>query len=233
MKASRAAILALLGFTFLVGIPTPSTAVQATATDGEATVYVLGDFESRFDLAYKFTLHPDPVNTSWGTLGIMLIGVKSNASVEIGVSQGYPNPLALAAFTSVSFPGNKNRYRSFPKLCNSVCRVELRGDKERIQALVGHRVIGEWPRRALQMVKPYVQLNAEVSKPGDKILGRLLPLQTTANGRGLPFPMCAFTTKGIEARRVAAFIDFFGMHQPSARVTYFSLKDGTPRRRCD
>src|SRR5271163_41417 len=95
------AVLLLLGGSGSV----PSKAATALSTDGEATVYLMGDFTSDFDLRYRATLSASVSNRSWSTIGIMLLGrANPGRSVEIGLANGDPDGQTVVAFTSARYP---------------------------------------------------------------------------------------------------------------------------------
>jgi hypothetical protein len=208
--------------------------VTALSTDGEATVYLTGDFSGDFDVAYDVAFEPAPANRSWTTVSIALLGRTPGASMAVGLSRGYPTPATLAGFTLANAAQQRMRYLPFTVTCTTTCLLELRSQQGMVYALIdGHRV-GAWPRSAMPIAKPYLQINGEVSRIGDRILARLTPVHTLARGFALGAPTCAFTTQGIEP---AAFggrgaLRFSGARDPSGRVTYLALYNGAPIARC-
>jgi len=225
----------LVSLTLAVALGTAAVAkVTAVSTDGEGTVYLLGDFSGDFDVAYDVAFEPAPANRSWSTVSIALLGRTPGASMSVGLSRGYPTPASLAGFTMANGPQQLMRYLPFPVTCTTTCLLELRSQQGFVYALIdGHRV-GAWPRSAMPIAKPYVQLNAEVSRVGDHVAATLTPVHTLARGFALEAPVCAFTTQGVVP---AAFggrgaLRFSGARDPNGPVTYLALVNGAPIAAC-
>jgi hypothetical protein len=199
-------------FSALILLTLTMGAVTPVSTDGEATVYLKGDFTGAFDLTYRAALVPSPQNKSWTVLGIMLLGTKNpGPGVEIGLSNGDPSETIITAFTSFTDANGKNVWKTVPTSCNAGCVIELKGDAEKLEAIVAGKSIGSWARASLPLSEPYVQLNAEVDKSGDTIKASLVRIRTTAAGVDLPSPTCAFTTRGIEPSG-DRMLTFSGVH---------------------
>jgi hypothetical protein len=208
--------------------------VRTVSTDGEATVYLMGDYSGDFDLAYNVVFDPASSNHSWSTVTLMLLGpLQPSAWISVGLSRGYPKPASLQGFTASSRLGKPETYKNSSVRCSLACGIELRADKTTIYALVNGRTIEAWSRKVLTIIKPYVQLNGEVHAIGDRISARFYLVRAVADKKRLLSPTCAFTTQGVEARAIApAGIVFRGARRPDARVTYVSLKDGSTGASC-
>jgi hypothetical protein len=206
-------------------------AVQPVATDGEATVYLMGDFTGAFDVAYTAKLQPAPQNNSWSTLGIMLIGlVNPRTSIEIGVAyRSGTSP--IEAFTSVHDLTGEGAYKTVDASCADGCTIELLGDAADITALINGAIVGNWPRASLPMNSPYIQLNGEVHGPGDTISASLLATKTTAAGSGLSSPTCGFTTRGIVPKDSKGTLLLSGATNEEAE-SYLNLRTGAVVTRC-
>ena len=230
----RLATVAALVSTILFSAVLPGTAkVKATSTDGEATIYLSGDFAEAFDVAYAITLRPSPANHAWTGVSLLLVGTKwPGSSLSIGVSRGYPHPGTLAVFTTSSHPGSKDEYRSAPVQCEPYCVLELRADSQSVYAILGRRTVRKWLRSSFPMFHPYIQINGEVSAVGDEIRASLRQRRSTLNGKALPQPICAFSTQGVEPRVVPGGFEIVGSRAVSARVTYISLLDGKAKDSC-
>jgi hypothetical protein len=203
------------------------------STDGEGTVYLTNDFAGDFDLLYDATLAPAPSNHSWSLVGVMLKAQTTPAWMEIGLSRGDPDAATLTAFTAASTSTGKRSWNPVKAECAPSCEIELRGDKTTVDGFVNGRQVEEWSRVAFQMVKPYVQLNAEVNAVGDIISARLTLRHGTVSGAPLQPPTCAFTTQGVEAKLLSpTVLTFSGQLRTDARVTYVSLVDGTSEDHC-
>lgn len=201
--------------------------VRTVSSDGEATVYLMGDYSGDFDLAYNVTFDPEPSNHSWSTVTLMLIGpLQPSAWISVGLSRGYPTRASFKVFTASGGPRKSGTYKNSSVRCALSCRIELRADKTTIYALVNGRKIETWARNAFTIIKPYVQLNGEVHAIGDRISARLDLARAVSAEKPLPRPLCAFTTQGVEARAIApSGIAFSGARRRNARVTYVSLID--------
>lgn len=174
-------------------------AVKSVSPDGEATVYSMGEFSAAFDVAYRAVLRPSARNNSWSTLSILLVGSQiPGPGASVGVASAPPHHRPLRPFTYVVYPGLKDDYESYSTSCVTGCVIELRGDARSIGAYVNGKRLASWSRSDLYIQHPHIQLNAEVHGPGDSIYALLIPVRTTAAGRRLPDPTCAFTTRGIE-----------------------------------
>jgi hypothetical protein len=216
-------------------LPTAGADVTATSTDGEATVYVFGNFSSDFDLAYNARFNLAPSNRSWTTVSMLLMGSgPQDASLSVGLTRGYPKVSTLSGFTTSNAPGQQGNYQSFRIRCRWSCLIELRGTKDAVHAILSGHVVGSWNRRVFTMTRPYIQLNGEVHQAGDKISAELKAIRATVRGLHLKPPACAFTTQGVEVRAIkpAGSIEFFGSRHAGARVTYFSLLDGVTGNSC-
>lgn len=193
--------LALIGLSVTVAITLPYVAegaVKSASTDGEATVYLAGNFTANFDVAYRAVLKPGPRNKSWTSLGILLVGTQiPGPGAFVGLSSD-PKTHAVTPYTYVDFPrqGQFEYKKQFGK-CDAQCIIELRGDRARIFASINNSVVASWSRSDLYLQHPSIQINAQAHGTGDSIEASLIPMRTTAHGRALN-PTCAFTTRGIE-----------------------------------
>ncbi len=203
--------------------------VHTVSSDGEATVYLdYVDFSHDFDLAYDAALAPTSPNHSWTVLGIALLGhTFPSASTVVGLMRREVAGGTAAVFVSTSQPRKPNTFRVVAPTCPLRCRIELRGTPSTIQARLNGRVIASWLRRDFPMRSPYIQLNAEVDRRGDSIRGSLARAYQRSDGKVVPAATCAFTTRGVEARRAGQDeLLFSGTHRDGARVTYVSLVSG-------
>lgn len=212
----------------------PSNAkVKPVSTDGEATVYLNGDFSREFELSYDIAFHPARHNRSLSFIDVILLGeIPPSGSITVGLMLGAPNPSALSAFVTTNRLGGKQKFEQFPVTCRSHCRLELKGNATEFSASIQGRRIRTWSRSDVFMRKPYAQLNGEVSGPGDSIFALVTPIRVTAGGHSLR-PTCAFTTQGIEARSTSSnAFEFVGTSRSDARVTYVSLRTGKTQDKC-
>lgn len=201
-------------------------AAAAVAADGEATVYVRGDFSGNFDLEYRTALEPAPRNRSWSSIGIMLLGeVNPGPSVYVGLANEAGGGRAAGAFTSAALSSGKNVYHSLDADCAGGCLLALHGTPETIEARVNGRVYERWRRASFPLKHPYVQLDAEVNAEGDSIAATLTPVRTTAEYRQLAPPGCAFTTRGILVHG-GRTLSFSGTYRSGAPVSYILLTKG-------
>ncbi len=231
----RAVIVAASAALFVLASSEQSIAkVKAVSTDGEATVYLSKDFSGDFDLKYGVTLEPAPSNHAWTGVSLLLLDKQwPGSSVSVGLSRGYPNAATLAGFTTSSRPRTQSKYKSFPLHCESACVVELRGDTRNVYASLNYRRIATWSRQTFPMIRPYIQINAEVSAVGDRIAARLRPIRIVLAEKSVPLPTCAFTTQGIEPKALGdSMIVFSGTRRVSSRATYISLLDGRAKDSC-
>lgn len=201
--------------------------LHAYSSDGEATVYISGDFSQPFDLSYSATIDETPRNRSWSYVGILLLGDPlPSDSVEVGLfrvagSRGRPS-----LFTSITSKGSSSGFKDEGQ-CAPKCVIGLRGDRTNIEALANGRVMRRWRRTGFHMAKSYIQLNGEVASEADRISAQLRPLKTILGGHSLISPTCAFTTQGIEVRQSRdRTLTFEGSFRPASKVAYFSLVDG-------
>jgi hypothetical protein len=230
----RAVILLAAAISIACAAPAKAK-VHAVSTDGEATVYVVNDFNRNFDLLYRVDFPQSRGNRGWTAVSVLLLGrTAASASIGAGFSRTpVKNGSRLEAFTDADAAGQAAVYRSVPVACAPTCTLELRGDARTVSAFVNHREIGSWLRSRMGMSKPYVQINAEVSEIGDRIVAGFTPMRTEVRGRRIPPPTCAFTTQGVRAWRTAgAALKFFGRRDPSADAAYISLIDGSSGDRC-
>jgi hypothetical protein len=209
-------------------------AVPSASIDGEATVYVIGDFTANFNVAYQATLQPSPANRSWTSIGIVLTGkAVPGPAVALGLIRGDPHAPALHAFTQTRTANGTQAFRALPVRCYPGCALVLRANPERIYAIVGTQRVGDWLRSDLGLAQPYVQLNAEVHTPGDSISAVLLPLRVVANSQFVRLPTCAFTARGIASQRFAnGSLAFSGTYDRAAPAAFMSLLTGRRTGRC-
>jgi hypothetical protein len=212
--------------------------VHAISTDGEATVYLTGNFSRGFNVAYDAVLRPSPQNRSTTFLGIMLIGRRNpGPGIELGLTRATSSAQSLRVFVSVSTPHGGAHFASFRESCAPACGLILRGDRYGLYAFVaasdGIHKVGSWARADFQFVRPYVQLNGEVAQPGDRIAAALIPVRIVADARDLPTPTCAFTTRGVIARRnPGGTLTFTGSYRPEAAASFIDLRTGKLVDRC-
>jgi hypothetical protein len=236
-----------LGCVFLVllllAVASPLAARQSPkpkslSTDGEATIYLTGDFSTGFSVAYNAILPAALGNRSRTFVGIMLIGrTNPGPRIELGLTRGDPNAAALQAFTSVNSRNGGHRFQSIPVRCTPACRLVLRGDKVRLRALIvtqnAIQEVGSWARSDFGFLRPYVQLNGEVSERGDTIAAVLVPMRVVAASQSLPAPTCGFTTRGIQPRRLAGgTLTFTGTYRDAAPTSFVDLRSGRLVGRC-
>lgn len=226
--------LFLLGLAAILALPSVSAAkVHAVSTDGEATVYLTDDFAHDFDLSYDVHFPSSVKNRSWSAVTILLLGrVSSSGSIGIGLSRGSPRETTLIGFTDAANAKASPAYRSIAVRCASECDIKLRGTSSKIFAFIDHRLAGMWTRKSLGIIRPYVQINGEVSAVGDRIFAHLTPVRTQVGNREVPRPTCAFTTQGIRARAAGSALTFKGRRDPHAFATYVSLLTGATGDTC-
>jgi hypothetical protein len=206
-------------------------AVKTVSTDGEATVYLGGDFSTSFDIAYKARLIPGPRNASWTTVSIMLIGRKiPGPAISVGLASAGRNGRGLSGFTLVTDPSMKYAYKSRPVRCGDGCVIELRGDAKRVEALVDGKPFGSWLRSSVPLLRPSVQLNAEAGRLGDSMRATLSTIRAVAGGVALAPPLCGFTTRGI-APTLSTTLEFAGTAN-GAPAAYVDLRSGARGDKC-
>jgi hypothetical protein len=140
-----------------------------------------------------------------------------------------PNAQDLAVFTAIVSGSGGNRYQSFPVSCAPSCRLILRADARHVRALVITRneieEVGTWARSDFPLVRPYLQLDAAVPKPGDAIAASLVPMRVVAASQTLPAPTCGFTTRGILPERLAGgTLSFTGTNRDKAPASLIDLR---------
>jgi len=164
-----------------------------------------------------------PANASWSVVNVSLLGgPPPSDAVAIGI---FPSAGRVHVFTSFT-QRSKTIFRDTGVVCEPRCRIALRGSASGFTASAGGRVVGSWPRFALRMAAPAVQLNAETSAPGDRLQATLSRVRTTVRGRPLSPPACAFTTRGIEVRSMpGGALQYAGAYRDDARTAYFSLAE--------
>jgi hypothetical protein len=196
--------------------------VKAFSTDGEATVYLAGNFTGAFDVKYRATIASFPRNGSWSMVGLLLIGMIPGPSAYVGVTS--PGRDARnAAFAMATGTEGKSSYVTTHEECSTSCVIELRGDHKVIQSLVNGHVAMTWMRAIVPLSNAGVQLNAEVSQPGDRIEASLTPIHTVAGGRVLGTPTCGFTTQGVVPTLTRPEITFAGGYRPGAAAAFVTL----------
>jgi hypothetical protein len=124
-----------------------------------------------------------------------------------------------------------------PATCLPACTLVLRGDRYGLYAfaitVAGIQKVGSWARADFGFVRPYIQLNAEVTSPGDRIAAALIPVRLVVDAHDLPSPRCGFTTRGVEPRRAAnGLLRFSGSYRPTAPASFVDLKTGKWVDRC-
>ena len=185
--------------TLLATLVLTTASVKAISTDGEATIYLSGSYSGDFDVAYRARLGPSPHNTSWTTLGILLIGNQiPGPSGSVGLESDAQHPGTVLPYTALTRQNLRIEYKSYRIDCTGGCVIELRGDAKRISAYARGVRLASWPRSVLNPRQAYVQLNAEAHGDGDSLVASLSAVRTIAGGRRLPPPVCGFTTRGIK-----------------------------------
>lgn len=206
--------------------------VTSASPYGEATVYISRDFSVDFDLAYAVTMKASPTNASYTLAGMLLLSSQGSQSVEIGLQGADVKHATAQAFTSTIDAAGKSEFKTVG-LCQSTCHLELKGDATTIHALLNGVEIKAWPRSAIGMTHPYIQINGEVPIVGDKIDARFVPETTLLAGAVLPAPSCAFTTQGVEPTLAAdGSFTIVGSRKPNGRVTYLAFADGRAMDTC-
>lgn len=212
-------------------------APKAVSTDGEATIYLLGDFRRGFNVAYNAVLPQERTNHGTTFVDVMLLGPRNpGGSVALGLTRSPPNQ-SLQAFVATTTAHGADHYGSFPVVCLPACSLILRGDRYGLYAFAltadGIRKLGSWARADLAIVRPYVQLNAEVATPGDRIGATLIPMRLVADSHDLAPPKCAFTTRGVMPRRdPGGMLHFTGAFRPEATAAFVDLKKADFVDRC-
>ena len=229
--AEVTAIVAVL--CLALGRTQSSAAVKAVSTDGEATVYVTGDLSRNFNVSYQAALHPSPGNRSWTTVGVMLLGrANPGPSLEVGLARGPSN--ALTGFTSTQGVKPRATFKAFVVRCTPGCVLTVRADENAYYASIEGAQVGEWPRKQFDFIKPYIQLNAEVIKPGDSISAVFLPIRLVSNSEPMQSPSCAFTTRGIEPSLLPnGALQFVGTYRRDAPPAFVSLGTRHHGDRCE
>ena len=132
-------IVALL----LIGIAVVTTqaaigAVKSASPDGEATIYLLGPFTSKFDVAYRAVLRPGAHNKSWSTLSMLLVGRRiPGPGASVGLASAPPHHRSIRPFAYVTYPDLEGDYKDYSVDCDRGCTIELRGDARTVYAYVG------------------------------------------------------------------------------------------------
>ena len=210
---------------------------KAVSTDGEATIYVMGDFARGFNIAYNAVLPQLNLNRSASFLGITLLGRRTpGGSIALGLTRGEPSQ-SLAVFVATTTARGARHYEAIPSVCLPACTLVLRGDRYGIYAFVvtadGIRKLGAWARADFVMTRPYVQLNGEVAEPQDRIDATLIPLRVVVDSHDLPAPGCAFTTRGIApGRDPSGRLRFTGTYRPDGAPAFIDLKSGKAVEHC-
>jgi hypothetical protein len=217
----------------------PAPKVKAISTDGEATIYLSGDFSGGFNVAYSAQLRSMPANRSTIFLDLMLIGRKiPGSAIELGLTRDARSGFgALRAFTAITTRYGAYRYAAFPVSCTPACVLILRGDRHGFHASVvsndAIRRIGSWERSDFDLRGPYVQLNGEVTRTGDAIDAALRPVRVVAAASELAAPICAFTTRGVLPRRLpGGMLAFSGTNRNAAPVSFIDLTRARMVARC-
>ncbi len=224
-------LIGLLALSSVFQTMTAPAAVKSVSTDGEATVYLMGNFSGTFDVAYSASLALAAHNKSWSALTILLVGtIIPCPGASIGLASGYPNARTLTAFTDVTYSSLRNSYKSQRVNCPIRCVIELRGNKNNIYAFLDGKRLATWPRVDLSLIKPSIQLNAEAHGVGDVINASLVRIRTIAGGRILPHPTCAFTTRGVEPSGTTNF-KFTGTNRNAAGA-FIALATGAHSDKC-
>jgi hypothetical protein len=201
----------------------------AFSTDGEATVYRDGDFRGPFALEYEAVLRARPRNRAWSTLSLLLLG---GAPPADAISIGLVSERGDAhVFTSTVHDG-ANRFHDTGIVCSGECAIGLRGDRGSIVAVVMGKTVRSWPRFDVSLPHPAVQLNAEVSGPGDRIDAEFAPLDERAADTRLERPVCGFTTQGVVPMWNAGTIRFSGSFVRGDPAQYIDLRSGKRIARC-
>jgi hypothetical protein len=213
----------------LAVVPPGAQSATAFSTDGEATVYRDGNFRGAFTLMYEAVVRPQPRNKTWSTLSVTLLG---GAPPADGITIGLvPDSSGAHVFTSTVRNG-ANTFHDTGIVCSGECTIGLRGDRGAISALARGKRVGSWPRFAFSLPRPSVQLNAEVSGPGDRIDAELMPVDENVASMRLARATCAFTTQGVIPALVAGALHFNGSFVRGAPARYIDLRNGRPLERC-
>jgi hypothetical protein len=209
-------------------MPRAGSSATAFSSDGEATVYREGDFRGDFTLRYEAFARVQSRNTTWSTLSVTLLGGPPPAdAITVGL---VPEPGGAHVFTSIARRG-ANAFHDTGIVCAGECAIGLRGAHGSISATVEGTSVRSWPRFAFSLPHPTVQLNAEVSGPGDRIDAALTPLEERA-ARRLPPAICAFSTQGVVPTSVAGTFRFSGAFVRGAPAYYLDLRNGRRLEHC-
>ena len=213
------ALVALAGFR-------ADAAPKALSTDGEATLYLRGDFRRDFLMEYNVEFAAAYDNKGWSTFSITFLGgPPPSDAVTVGV---YGVAHSGRVFTAVTRDGRLT-FRPTRHVCAPACRLSLRGDVNGLSAFLDDVWLQSWPRFSLRAPASAFQLNGEVSTPGDRVTIEVSPVRTTAGGRKLGMPTCGFTTRGIRVREEQyGALTFAGVYTESAPASYVKLpSDGS------
>lgn len=215
----------------------PQSAPKAVSTDGEATIYLTGNFSRGFNVAYNAVLPKIRTNRSTTFLSLMLLGRHNpGSSIALGITRAAPDQ-SLEMFVATTTPQGAKNYRAVPAVCLPACTLILRGDRYGLFAfaVTGEAVqkLGSWARADFGFVRPYVQLNAEVTAPGDRIAATLIPMRVIADSQSLATPHCGFSTRGVMPRREpSGALTFAGTYRPQAQASFIDLKAAANVERC-
>jgi hypothetical protein len=196
-------------------------APKALSTDGEATVYLSGDFRRDFLMEYNVQFATAYDNKGSSTFAITFLGgPPPSDAVTVGV---YGVARSGRVFTSVTRDG-RSTFRPTRHVCAPACRLSLRGDVNGLSAFIDDVWLQSWPRFSIGAPAPAFQLNGEVSTPGDRVIIVVSPARTRAAGKKLGMPTCGFTTRGISVREEASgALSFAGIYTESAPASYVKL----------
>ena len=118
-----------------------------SATHGEATVYIAGNFTRDFDVSYVILLAGPSNNKSFTTIGMMLIGATDpGPTAEVGLAQDYPAANDVSGFAIGSRDHGTTSSAIWGISCGSTYTVELRGTSDHVYGYVGGRLAAAWSR---------------------------------------------------------------------------------------
>ena len=122
-------------------------APQAFSTDGEATVYLSGDFRQDFLMEYNVQFAAAYDNKGWSTFSITFLGgPPPSDAVTVGV---YGVARSGRVFTAVTRDG-RTTFHPTRHVCAPACRLSLRGDVNGLSAFIDDVWLRSWPRFSLR-----------------------------------------------------------------------------------
>ncbi|HEY0394815.1 MAG TPA: hypothetical protein VGD01_10030 [Candidatus Elarobacter sp.] len=215
------ALFALLVLSFLVvagrfsaphsNVAPVHQAPVADVPNGLALLYVPGPFRSDYEIGAEMRLPPTARNRSWYTVWLMLVAWpvphEHEPFVQGGLMRWEQNSFALTAFTADEFRGVPLRYADRGDLAGGWHHVVLRGDATFVELLVDGRHVHRWDRARTFGKRPvYVQIGAELHRPGDSLEGTIRSITVKRDGDRRPHAepiVCEHRDRGLRFRQTS------------------------------